>query len=214
MIVSTVELLSEALQKGRVRDVLALLQTGLDEGLSAQELLEDGLLKGMGLLGVRFKANEVFVPEVLIAARALNKGAEFLKPKLVEAGVRAKGKAVIGTVKGDMHDIGKNLVKMMMEGAGFDVVDLGVDVPESEFVAAVKEHQPDVLCLSALLTTTMGQQKVVVDSLTAAGVRGDVKVLIGGAPVTQTYCDQIGADGYTEDAASCAELATAIVTAA
>jgi corrinoid protein of di/trimethylamine methyltransferase len=210
---STLENLSEAVQKGRVKDVLALIEAGLAEGLSAQQLLDEGLLRGMSLLGVRFKNNEVFVPEVLIAARALNKGSEMLKPKLIEAGVEARGRAVIGTVKGDLHDIGKNLVKMMLEGAGFEVVDLGVDVADEVFVEAVREHKPDLLCLSALLTTTMGQQRSVIDAVAAAGLRDQVKILVGGAPITQAFCDEIGADGYAPDAASAAELAANLVGA-
>jgi len=210
---STLENLSEAVQKGRVKDVLALIEAGLAEGLSAQQLLDEGLLKGMSLLGVRFKNNEVFVPEVLIAARALNKGSELLKPRLIAAGVEARGRAVIGTVKGDLHDIGKNLVKMMLEGAGFEVVDLGVDVADEVFVEAVREHKPDLLCLSALLTTTMGQQRSVIEAVAAAGLRDQVKILVGGAPITQAFSDEIGADGYAPDAASAAELATNLVGA-
>ncbi|MDR1807100.1 MAG: corrinoid protein [Propionibacteriaceae bacterium] len=208
---TTVESLCEAVQKGKTKDVLALIEAGLDEGVAPEELLNEGLLKGMGLLGVRFKNNEVFVPEVLLAARALNKGTELLKPKLIEAGVEAKGKAVIGTVLGDLHDIGKNLVKMMLEGSGFEVVDLGVDVSDQRFVEAVVAEAPDVLCLSALLTTTMGQQKTVVAAVEAAGLRDKVKILVGGAPVTPNFCAEIGADGYAPDAASAAELATAML---
>ena len=210
---STLDEISAAVQRGRVKDVLALLQAGLDEGLSAPQLLNDGLLTGMSLLGVRFKNNEVFVPEVLIAARALNKGTELLKPRLIEAGVEPKGKAVIGTVQGDLHDIGKNLVKMMLEGSGIAVVDLGVDVTDQRFVEAIRENAPDFLCLSALLTTTMEQQRVVVDAITAAGLRDQVKILIGGAPITQGFCNEIGADGYAPDAASAAELATSLLAA-
>ena len=207
----TVEDLCAAVQKGRSSEVLALIQAGLDEGVPAQTLLDDGLLHGMSLLGVRFKNNEVFVPEVLLAARALNKGTELLKPRLIEAGVAAKGKAIIGTVQGDLHDIGKNLVKMMLEGAGIEVVDLGVDVSDAQFVAAITEHAPDVVCLSALLTTTMGNQGVVVEAITAAGLRDRVKVLVGGAPVTAAFCEQIGADGYAPDAASAADLALSLL---
>lgn len=210
---STIESLSEAVQKGRVKDVLALIQVGLDEGLSAQQLLDDGLLKGMSLLGVRFRNNEVFVPEVLIAARALNKGSELLKPRLIEAGVEAKGRAVIGTVKGDLHDIGKNLVKMMLEGSGFEVIDLGVDVADERFVSAIEEHRPDVLLLSALLTTTMPQQGSVVEAVKAAGLRDQVKIMVGGAPVTHAFCIEIGADAYAPDAASAAEVASEFVAA-
>jgi len=209
--VSTLDEISAAVQRGRVKDVLALLQAGLDEGLSAPQLLNDGLLTGMSLLGVRFKNNEVFVPEVLIAARALNKGTEMLKPRLIEAGVEPKGKAVIGTVQGDLHDIGKNLVKMMLEGSGIEVVDLGVDVTDQRFVEAIRENTPDFLCLSALLTTTMEQQRAVVDAVSAAGLRDHVMILVGGAPITQGFCNDIGADGYAPDAASAAELASSML---
>jgi 5-methyltetrahydrofolate--homocysteine methyltransferase len=208
---SVVESVCEAVQQGRVKEVLALIEAGLDEGITAQELLDQGLLKGMSLLGVRFKNNEVFVPEVLIAARALNKGTEFLKPRLIEAGVAARGKAVIGTVQGDLHDIGKNLVKMMLEGSGFEVIDLGVDVSDQRFTEAVAEHAPDILCLSALLPTTMGQQGAVIEAVIAAGLRDQVTILVGGAPVTQGFCTEIGADGYAPDAASAAELATSFL---
>ena len=210
---STLENLSEAVQQGRVRDVLALIDAGLDEGLSAKQLLDDGLLKGMALLGVRFKNNEVFVPEVLVAARALNKGSERLKAALIEAGVQPTAKAVIGTVKGDLHDIGKNLVRLMLEGSGFEVVDLGVDVADEKFVEAIREHNPDVLCLSALLTTTMGEQRSVVEAIVSAGLRNAVRILVGGAPITQTFAAEIGADGYAPDAASAAELAAYLVAA-
>lgn len=210
-LMSTLEDLSEAVQKGRSKDVLALIDQGLVDGVPAQQLLDDGLLKGMSILGVKFKNNEVFVPEVLMAARALNKGSELLKPKLIEAGIEARGKALIGTVKGDLHDIGKNLVKMMLEGSGFEVVDLGVDVSDAMFVEEIREETPDLVCLSALLTTTMGQQKVVIDAISEAGLRGNVKILIGGAPINQSYATEIGADGYAPDAASAAELATSLM---
>jgi 5-methyltetrahydrofolate--homocysteine methyltransferase len=203
--------ISELLQKGKAKDVATKVQEALDSGYTAQDILDNGLLKGMGELGIRFKNNEVFVPEVLIAARALNKGTEILKAKLLEEGVKPIGKVVLATVKGDLHDIGKNLVRMMLEGAGFQVVDMGVDIDENAIVNAVKEHNPDIVVLSALLTTTMSQQGVVVEALNAAGIRDKVKVMVGGAPVTQSYADQIGADAYTSDAASCAEVATAFV---
>ena len=154
----------------------------------------------------------MFVPEVLIAARALNKGVELLKAKLIEEGVKPIGKVIIGTVKGDLHDIGKNLVKMMMEGAGFSVIDLGVDVSDESFVEAVKTHQPDILAMSALLTTTMNQMETVINALSSAGLRDKVKVMIGGAPITQSFCEQIGADAYTPDAASAAETAKTFVS--
>ena len=206
------EQLSLAVQKGKAKDVAALVEEGLAGGETAQALLS-GLLDGMGVIGEKFKNNEVFVPEVLIAARALSRGTALLKAQLVEEGVEPLGTAVIGTVQGDQHDIGKNLVKMMLEGAGFAVVDLGVDVAPEAFVEAVKEHRPQVLGMSSLLTTTMGSQKDVVEALRAAGLREQVKVMVGGAPVTQAFCDEIGADAYTADAATAAEVAKAFVTA-
>jgi len=206
------ENLSLAVQNGKAKDVAALVEQGLAEGETAQTLLS-GLLDGMGVIGEKFKNNEVFVPEVLIAARALNRGTVLLKAQLVEEGVEPLGTAVVGTVQGDQHDIGKNLVKMMLEGAGFAVVDLGVDVAPEAFVAAVQEHKPQVLGMSSLLTTTMGSQKDVVAALQAAGLREQVKVMVGGAPVTQAFCDEIGADAYAADAASAADLAKAFVAA-
>ena len=204
--------ISEFLQKGRAKNVKALVQQALDEGVDPKQILEEGLLSGMGIIGTKFKNNEVFVPEVLIAARAMNAGVEVLKPHLVSEGVESKGTAVIGTVKGDLHDIGKNLVKMMMEGQGLEVFDLGVDVPAEKFVEAVKEHNAKIVCCSALLTTTMNEMKNVVDAFVAAGIRDQVKIMVGGAPVTQAFCDSIGADCYTEDAASAAEAALKLCT--
>jgi 5-methyltetrahydrofolate--homocysteine methyltransferase len=203
--------ISELLQAGKARDVKALVQQAIDEGIPASVILDEGLLDGMGKLGVKFKNNEVFVPEVLVAARALNFGTEVLKAKLLEEGVQRIGKVVIGTVKGDLHDIGKNLVRMMLEGAGFEVIDIGVDVSEEAFVQAVRDHAPQVLCLSALLTTTMNQQLVVIEALKAAGLRDSVKVMVGGAPITQNYADQIGADAYTPDASTAADVAKSFV---
>jgi 5-methyltetrahydrofolate--homocysteine methyltransferase len=205
------ENISAALQGGRKKDVVALVTAALGSGLTAQSILDEGLLKGMGELGVRFKNDEVFVPEVLIAARALNAGTEILKAKLLEEDVKPIGTVVICTVKGDLHDIGKNLVKMMLEGSGFRVIDLGVDIAAETVVDAVKEHNPAIVCLSALLTTTMNEQGTVIEALKAAGVRDTVRVMIGGAPVTQSFADSIGADAYTSDAASAAEVAKAFV---
>jgi len=205
------EKISEYLQLGKARDVKALVQQAIDEGVPAQRILDDGLLDGMGKLGLKFKNNEVFVPEVLVAARALNMGTEVLKAKLLEEGVMRIGKVVIGTVKGDLHDIGKNLVRMMLEGAGFEVIDIGVDVSEESFVEAVKEHKPQIVCLSALLTTTMNQQAAVIEALKASGLRGSVKVMVGGAPITQSFSDQIGADAYTPDASTAADVAKSFV---
>jgi 5-methyltetrahydrofolate--homocysteine methyltransferase len=207
------EEISEMVQKGKAKDVVALVNQALEQGHLAQEILDQGLLKGMSELGVRFKNNEVFVPEVLIAARALNQGSAVLKTKLVEEGSKAIGTVVLATVAGDLHDIGKNLVRMMMEGVGLTVVDLGVDVPDDKIVEAVKEHNPDIVALSALLTTTMSQQDSVIKALQTAGLRDKVKVMVGGAPITQSYCDKIGADAYTPDASSAAELAKSLALA-
>ena len=198
---------SLALQKGQAKEVVEIVQAAIDEGIAAQTILEEGLMSGMNIIGVKFKNNEVYVPEVLIAARAMNMGAALLKPLLKEAGVQPKGKACLGTVKGDLHDIGKNLVRMMMEGKGIEVVDLGVDVPVEKFIASAKEDNATVVCCSALLTTTMTQMESVVKGFTDSGTRDDVTIMIGGAPVTQNYCDTIGADMYTADAASAAEKA-------
>jgi 5-methyltetrahydrofolate--homocysteine methyltransferase len=207
------EELSTAVYDGDANLVESLIGQAFDENLSAQDILDKGLLDGMNKLGVKFKNNEVFVPEVLIAARALNKGTSLLKAKLVEEGVKPLGKVVIATVSGDLHDIGKNLVKLMMEGAGFAVVDLGVDVSADKIVDAVKENEPDILALSALLTTTMAKQGDVITALQDAGIRDNVKVLVGGAPVTEDFANKIGADKYTADAASAAEVAKSFMTA-
>ncbi|MDR0653151.1 MAG: corrinoid protein [Synergistaceae bacterium] len=203
--------ISENLQNGKAKVVAELVGKAIEQGLPPQKILDEGLLAGMGIIGTKFKANEIFVPEVLVAARAMNKGAEVLKPKLAAEGIKAKGKAVIGTVKGDLHDIGKNLVKMMMEGRGIEMIDLGVDVPASKFVDAAKENDVPLVCCSALLTTTMGEIKGVIDAFKEAGARDKVKIMIGGAPVTQAFCDQIGADSYSPDAASAAEAAVAFI---
>ncbi len=199
--------ISENLQKGKAKVVKELVAQALDEGLGAKEILEEGLLAGMGVIGQKFKNNEVYVPEVLIAARAMNAGSEILKPKLAEGGVEAKGRVVLGTVRGDLHDIGKNLVKMMMEGKGLEVIDLGVDVTPERFVEAYKENKADIIACSALLTTTMNEMKNVVDACVASGIRDQVTIMIGGAPVTQSFCDSIGADYYTPDAATAADVA-------
>lgn len=199
--------ISELLQKGKAKDVKALVQQAVDEGIAAQEILEKGLLSGMSVIGEKFKNNEVFVPEVLVAARAMNQGAALLKPLLAADGVKATGRVCIGTVKGDLHDIGKNLVKMMMEGKGLDVVDLGTDVAPEAFIRAAVEQDCQIICCSALLTTTMSVMADVVKAAEAAGIRSKVKIMVGGAPVTEVFCKQIGADAYTADAASAAEVA-------
>ena len=199
--------INEMLQKGKAKDVKALVKQALDEGISAKEILNEGLIAGMMEVGDKFKENKIYVPEVLIAARAMNQGTAILKPYLTKEGVEPVGKAVICTVKGDLHDIGKNLVKMMLEGVGIECVDLGVDADGEKVVNAVKESGAKVVCLSALLTTTMVNQKEIIEALKAAGLRDSVKVMVGGAPVTQKFADEIGADAYTADAASAAEVA-------
>ena len=201
--------ISEALQKGKAKMIKTLVPQALEEGIPAQQILEEGLLSGMSIVGEKFRKNEVYVPEVLVAARAMNTGAELLKPYLSEAGVAAKGKVCLGTVKGDLHDIGKNLVRMMMEGKGLEVVDLGTDVSAETFVNTAKEQNCQIICCSALLTTTMPVMEEVVKAAEAAGIRDQVKIMIGGAPVTPEFCQQIGADAYTPDAASAADQAVA-----
>ena len=201
--------ISENLQKGKSKIVKALVQQALDEGCKPADILNNGLLHGMNIIGEKFKTNEVYVPEVLVAARAMNMGMQILKPYLAEDGVTATGRVCIGTVQGDLHDIGKNLVKMMMEGKGLEVIDLGTDVAPETFVNTAKEQGCQVICCSALLTTTMGVMEEVVKMAEAAGIRNQVKIMIGGAPVTDDFCAKIGADGYTVDAASAADMAVA-----
>ncbi|MCL2085201.1 MAG: corrinoid protein [Oscillospiraceae bacterium] len=196
-----------ALQTGKLAEVKALTRQALDEGVEAKSILEDALLAGMGIIGQKFKMNEVYVPEVLVAARAMNAGIAVLKPYLAEDGAEGKGVVVIGTVKGDLHDIGKNLVKLMMEGKGLRVIDLGVNVSAEQFIAAARENNAGIIACSALLTTTMGEMRAVVDGLNASPMAGNVRVMIGGAPVTQSFCDQIGADKYTSSAADAADAA-------
>ena len=204
------EELSQALQKGNRKLVVSLVQQGIDEGVSAKSILEEGLLAGMNVVGEKFKNNEVYVPEVLIAARAMNAGTELLKPLLQSEGVKATGKVVIGTVQGDQHDIGKNLVRMMMEGKGLEVIDLGVDVSPESFVQAAIDNDAQIIACSALLTTTMDVMKDVVKLANEKGIHGKVKIMIGGAPVTDSFCKTIGADYYTDDAASAADVAAQI----
>ena len=201
--------ISELLQKGKAKDITGSVQKALDAGAPPADILEKALMTGMNIIGGKFKRNEVFVPEVLVAARAMNKAAETLKPHLAKAGIKPVGKAIICTVKVDQHDIGKNLVKMMIEGKGIEVEDLGIDCDTQLVVNKVKESDAKVLCLSALLTTTMAVQKEVIDALKEAGVRDKVKVMVGGAPVSQSFADEIGADAYTPDAASAADVCRA-----
>ena len=201
------ELMNEigaALEKGKRKLVVQYVQQAIDEGVPAQQILSEGLLPGMDRVGVKFRNNEIFVPEVLVAARAMNAGAELLKPLLAEAGAVSAGKIVLGTEKGDLHDIGNNLVKMMLEGKGLEVIDLGVDVAPEAFVQAAMEHNANLIGCSALLTTTMPVMGEVVKAAEAAGIRDKVKIMIGGAPVSQEFCDSIGADAYTPDAATAA----------
>ena len=205
------DVISEVLQRGDAEKVGELVKKALEENFAPKKILEDGLIKGMDIIGAKFKRNEVYVPEVLIAARAMRVGMEVLRPKLTETGVKSIGKVIVGTVKGDLHDIGKNLVKMMLEGAGFEVIDLGVDVSADKFVEAVKEHQPNIIGMSALLTTTMVNMPEVIKALEVAGLKDKVKIMIGGAPITQNYANQIGADGYSPDAASAADKAKTFI---
>lgn len=199
--------ISENLQRGKAKVVKELVQNALDEGISADVILNEGLLAGMNIVGEKFKNNEVYVPEVLVAARAMNMGTQILKPHLAEAGVKATGKVCIGTVQGDLHDIGKNLVKMMLEGKGLEVIDLGTDVSPETFVQTAIDEGCQVICCSALLTTTMGVMEEVVNKAVEAGIRDKVKIMVGGAPVNEAFCEKIGADLYTPDAASAADAA-------
>lgn len=208
-----IEEISEFLQKGRAKNVKTLVQQALDEGMDPKVILNDGLLSGMMIIGDKFKKNEVFVPEVLVAARAMNAGITILEPKLIEVGNEPIGKAIIGTVKGDLHDIGKNLVCMMLKGAGFEIHDLGVDVESETFIEKAEEIGADVICMSALLTTTMPNMKTVIDLLKEKNLRDKYIVMVGGAPVNESFSDQIGADFYTPDAATAAEVAKKAVQA-
>lgn len=205
---SKLQEVATAVEFGKAKIVAGLVQEALDEGIEPAVILNEGMIGAMAIVGEKFKNNEIFVPEMLISARAMKKGVDVLKPLLVNSGVESAGKVIIGTVAGDLHDIGKNLVTMMIEGAGFEVIDLGVDVPPEKFVEAIKDN-PDVkvVALSSLLTTTMPAIKTTIDAIVDAGVRDNIKIMIGGAPVTQAYADEVGADGYSEDAASAAELA-------
>ncbi len=205
--------ISENLQKGKAKVVKTLVQQAIEEGIAAKEILEKGLLSGMDIVGEKFKNNQVYVPEVLVAARAMNMGVDILKPLLAEGDQVSKGKVCIGTVRGDLHDIGKNLVKMMMEGKGLEVIDLGTDVaPETYVNTAIKENC-QIICCSALLTTTMPVMGDVVVAAQKAGIRDKVKIMVGGAPVTDAFCQQIGADVYTSDAASAADAAVELCKA-
>lgn len=207
---SILQEISALIQQGRAKLVCEKIQSALDEGLSPKDILQEGMLPAMSEVGEKFKNNEVFVPEVLVAARAMNMGMGVLKPYMADCGIEPVGTAVIGTVRGDMHDIGKNLVKMMIEGKGLRVVDLGVDVSAEKFLQAAEENNADIICCSALLTTTMSEVKNILSYLEEKGVRDKYKVMIGGAPISQAFCDAVGADCYTPDAASAADAAYAL----
>ncbi len=203
--------LAEAVINGNRDEVQRLTQEAVDEGTGPEAIVNEGLISGMDVVGKKFKNNEFYVPEVLIAARAMHAGMDIIKPLLAESGIEPRGIVVIGTAKGDLHDIGKNLVAMMLEGGGYEVIDLEVDVAPETFVEAINEHSPDVVAISALLTTTMPAMKDTIEALAGAGVREQVKVIIGGAPVTQSYADEIGADGYAPDAASAVDLVASLI---
>jgi len=201
--------LSEAIIKGDQKTAVEITQAAIEEGMAPERILNEGLISGMNIVGVRFKANEVYIPEVLISARAMKMSMEYLEPKLSEAGVEPIGKALIGTVQGDLHDIGKNLVMMMLKGSGFEVADAGIDVSAEKFVAQAKATGTQIVGLSALLTTTMPSMESTVKAIKDAGL--NVKVIIGGAPVTQNYADKIGADGYAADAATAVDVAKSLL---
>ena len=198
---------AEKLISGKADEVRSLVKEALDEGQDVSKILNEGLVAGMSVVGDKFKKNEFYVPEVLIAARAMKAGMELLNPILLEKNIKGVGTMVLGTVRGDLHDIGKNLVGMMLEGAGFEVIDLGVDVTSEKFIQAAKEKNANLVGLSALLTTTMLAMKDVTQAVEKEGLKGKVKVMIGGAPITQDYADEIGADGYAPDAASAVDTA-------
>ncbi|HPA46725.1 MAG TPA: corrinoid protein [bacterium] len=205
--------LADSVYGGKKDKVEELVKAAIGEGHSAKEILEEGLIQGMNRIGIDFKNNRVYVPEVLIAARAMKAGMTILRPRIVEEKVEPKGRVAIGTVKGDLHDIGKNLVGMMLEGAGYEVIDLGVDVAPEKFIQANKEKGVGLIGMSSLLTTTMLAMRDALQAFEQAGIRENVKVMVGGAPVTQKWCDEIGADGYAPDAASAVELAESLICA-
>ena len=204
--------ISQQLQAGKAKIVKGLVQQAIDEGFAPQEILEKGLLHGMGIIGEKFKNNEVFVPEVLVAARAMSQGTAVLKPLLVGEDIQPAGKACVGTIQGDLHDIGKNLVKMMLESKGFEVIDLGTDVSPKTFVETAINENCQLICISALLTSTMNIIEDVVKEVKAAGIQDKVKIMVGGAPLTSAFAEKIGADAYTPDATTAAEVALQFCT--
>ena len=203
-----------AISQGKMDEVKKLTQEALDAGEKAESILKDGLLPAMEQIGIKFKNNEIYIPEVLIAARAMHAGMAILKPILSKSTTTQSVKVIVGTVKGDLHDIGKNLVVMMLEGGGFEAIDLGIDVPSDKFVEAIKKHQPQVVGMSALLTTTMREMKNILEAIQEAGLRNRVKAIIGGAPVTDRYAKEIGADGYAPDAATAVDLVKSLIAKA
>ncbi len=213
MDMTTIEEISQAVEAGKLKVVKELVPRAIEEGIPAQTILNDGLLHGMNIIGDAFTRDEAYVPEVLVSARAMNKGVELLKPILAQEGAASIGRAVIGTVQGDLHDIGKNIVRLMMESRNIEVIDLGVDVPAEVFIQTAIEQNCDLICCSALLTTTMPMMQAVVDAAKAAGIREKVLIMVGGAPVTQEFCDEIGADAYTEDGNTAALCAAELLAA-
>lgn len=205
------ENIADEVVKGHAEKVRELVEQAISQEISAEEILNKGLVAGMNVVGDKFRNNEFFIPEVLVSARAMNTGLDRIKPLLAEARVRAKGKVVIGTVKGDLHDIGKNIVGMMLQGAGFEIIDLGADVPKERFLEVAEKEKADVIGMSALLTTTMIYMKEVIQALDAGGLRKSIRVIVGGAPVTQSYADKIQADGYAPDAASAVDLTKSLL---
>ena len=205
--------IAENIIKGQAPKVKELVTQALEEGAAVRDILNEGLIAGMNVVGSKFKNNEFYVPEVLIAARAMKQGMELIRPRLIEEKIEPVGRAAIGTVKGDLHDIGKNLVAMMLEGAGFEIIDLGIDVSAEKFIDAVKNKGAQIICMSALLTTTMPSMQTTIEAVKEAGLLDNVRVMIGGAPVTQAYADQIGANGYAPDAASAADTAKELIEA-
>jgi 5-methyltetrahydrofolate--homocysteine methyltransferase len=203
--------ISENLITGKAKKVAELVTNAINGGIHPEEILNKGLIAGMNIVGQKFKSCEFYVPEVLIAARAMKAAMEILKPKLLESNVKPIATVALGTVKGDLHDIGKNLVGMMLQGSGFEVIDMGVDVTPEEFVKIIKEKNVNIVAMSALLTTTMPAMKTSINAIKEAGVRNNVKIMIGGAPVRQSYANEIGADGYSSDAASAVEKAKELI---
>ena len=204
--------LREAVVEGQLKAAVASVEQGLAEGIEAGTLLREGLIAAMAQVGQLYEEGEIFVPEMLVAARAMNAALGVLKPRLVEQGVEAAGKVAIGTVQGDLHDIGKNLVAMMLEGSGFEIMDLGVDVPAAKFVQAIREGA-NVVAMSALLTTTMTNMQAIIEAIREAGLRDQARIIIGGAPITKTYADEIGADGYAVDASGAVRLVREVLAA-